>query len=168
MLGRTDDPQAGDFGSSKLKVGTCELFQIALCRMSGREWPARHPAVWEEHDAEPFLYRPTVLTELAHQAAAGAPAPQIVVRGLALADTTLEQCVIFVFLVFFHCLSLPDDLSLLLTPRTQVRALLSHRRLLRRMGPKRPGRRCTADKRDEVAPLQSIELHLQPLAREGA
>src|SRR5262245_45337294 len=101
MFGRRDDPQAGDFGSSKLKIGTCELFQIALCRTSGREWPARHPPVWEEHDAEPFLYRPTVLTELAHQAAAGAPAPQIVVRGLALADTALEQRVIFVFFHYF-------------------------------------------------------------------
>src|SRR5262245_19266370 len=98
-LGRRDDPQAGDFGSRKLKIGMCELFQIALCRPSGREWPTRHPAVWEEHDAEPFLYRPTVLTEVAHQAATGAPAPQIVVRGLALPDTTLEQRVVF---VFFH------------------------------------------------------------------
>jgi hypothetical protein len=51
-----------------------------------------------------FLYRSTVLTELPHQAAAGAPAPQSVVRGLALPDTTLEQGVIF---VVFHCLSLP-------------------------------------------------------------
>jgi hypothetical protein len=81
----------------------CELFQIALCRTSGREWPARDPAVWEEHDAEPVLYRPTVLTERPHQAAAGAPAPQSVVRELALPDTTLEQGVIF---VVFHCLSL--------------------------------------------------------------
>src|SRR5262249_32388695 len=126
MFGRRGDPQAGDFGSSKLKIGTCELFQIALCRTSGREWPARHPAVWQEHDAEPFLYRPTVLTELAHQAAAGAPAPQIVVRGLTLADTALEQRGIF---VFFHCLSChwSNDLSLLLAPRTQVRALFSQR-----------------------------------------
>src|SRR5215475_2817454 len=91
MLGRRDDSQAGDFRSSKLNVGTCELLKIALCRTFGREWPTRHPAVWEEHDAEPFLYRPTVLTELAHQVAAGAPAPQIVMRGLALADPALEE-----------------------------------------------------------------------------
>src|SRR5215813_14226289 len=104
MFGRRDDPQAGDFGSSKLKIGTCELFQVALCRTSGREWPARHPAVWEERHAGPFLCRPKVLTELAHQAAAGAPAPSRRFVGLALADTTLEQCIIFVFFVFFHCL----------------------------------------------------------------
>jgi hypothetical protein len=72
-----------------------------------------------------------------------------------LADTTLEQCVIFVFFVFFHCLSLPDDLSLLLTPCTQVRALLSHRHLLR-MDPKRPRGSCTAEQRDELPAPHSI------------
>src|SRR5262245_51031411 len=102
-LGRRDDPQAGDFGSGKLKIGTCQLFQIALCRMSGGEWSACHPAVWEEHDAGPSLCHPIILTKLAHQAAAGAPAPQIVVRWLALADTALEQRVVFVF--FIACLS---------------------------------------------------------------
>src|SRR5262249_30417656 len=85
-------------------IGTCELFQIALCRTSGREWPARHPAVWDERDVGPCLYHPTVLTKLAHQAAAGAPAPPVVVGWLVLADTALEQRVIF---VFFHCLCLP-------------------------------------------------------------
>src|SRR5262249_42418647 len=98
-----------------LKIGTCELFQIALCRGSGREWPARHPAVWDERDVGPCLYHPTVLTKLAHQAAAGAPAPPVVVGWLVLADTALEQRVIF---IFFHCLSLVASIA---AARTQVR-----------------------------------------------
>jgi hypothetical protein len=139
MLGRRDDPQAGDFGSGKLKIGTCELFQIALCRGSGREWPARHPAVWDERDVGPCLYHPTVLTKLAHQAAAGAPAPPVVVGWLVLADTALEQRVIF---IFFHCLSLVASIA---AARTQVRALLIHRRLLRAHR-ERPCRRRTAER----------------------
>jgi hypothetical protein len=35
-------------------------------------------------------------------------------------------------------------------------------------GRERPRDRRTAEQRDEVAALQSIELHLQPLAREAA